>query len=420
MSRNAEAATLRQPADPSPADRHVHLLGWGLFAVLVLIALVRSGFMLGPLYGDETHFFPSTVGLIPFRPVKLYAFREISSPTFFIAFSYVLQVLGRRVFWCRLIVLGCLVGCAFAFRAAGRRAADSAGTPRVFVGVGWALLLAFPYFVGCGVYYYTDVPALLFGLLAVGACEKGRTGRAAAWAALALHCRQYFVFIAAGAAAHEALTWWQTRDRAALKRMAIWTLPVLTYLPYVALWGGASSMEAIDPRQAALPLVRPWHVTYMFAACGLYMLPAALAVAASRWNWRKAAFMALAVAAFLVFPPRPNLYYRLIESPIETLGLADSGLRALLGQTGALAVLAVGMAVGAALHYELLFRGGPSGRPLALMIAAYWGMNLFSHLAWDKYLLPVMPLLYLAALRQPSLKTSAARATRTSPLLRTA
>jgi hypothetical protein len=388
---------------PGPAARLLDAAALAFFATLVLIALVRTEFLTGPLYGDEKHFFPSTVALVPFRFEKLASLKELSSPTFFVAVSFVLSLLGPNIVWCRLLVLGALIGCVTLYRRSARAAARELGLPPLVAPLSLVLLLTFPYLVGCGVHYYTDVPALLFGLLSFSAYRRGRTVPAVLWAVLAVHCRQFFMFIPAGASAAEGWRWLGTRDRRALGRAALWLLPVGTLLPYIVLWGGPSPLLGLDPRMAALPAVQPRHVTYLFGAAGLYLLPLGLGAAALGWNRTKAACCAAAVLLFCVFPPRPNLYYQIMGAPIRTLGVLDSALRNALGHRAALVALAAAVVVAAALHYELFARARTAQRGGAKwMIAAFWGMNLFSHLTWDKYLLPVLPLLYLTALRHPA------------------
>ncbi len=407
MSVAAQSAAEMTGASDQRTARLIDRAGWVLFALLLAVALVRSRLLTAPLYGDERHFLPSTVALAPFTPEKLAGFRELASPTFFIACSYVVHVLGANVAWLRLLVLASLLACVLVFRRAAREAAERAGAAPAFGALAWALLLTFPYLVGCGVYYYSDVPALLFAVLAVRDRLRGRTATALLYAALALHCRQYYAFIPAAMVAAEGWRWLRRRDGQALARAALWTLPIISFMPYVLFWGGPSPMRAIDPRLEALPAVQPWNAAFLLAACGLYLLPVSVYLGRRRWGALKIGCVVAALAFFAAFPPRPNLYYEIIGSPIRTLGVLDAALRALLGDGGALAALALGMASAAVLHYELLGRSGGGGGDLKWMLAAFWAMNLASHLAWEKYLLPVLPLLYLLALRHPSVRRAA-------------
>jgi len=72
------------------------------------------------------------------------------------------------------------------------------------------------------------------------------------------------------------------------------------------------------------------------------------------------------------------------------------------GEKGVLpesAVLFLGMGLAAVLHYELFVRCRQrEAAPLRWMLPAFWTMNLFSHLACEKYLLPVLPVAYLLCL----------------------
>ena len=377
-------------------------LGFSLFGGLLLGALVRTGFLTGPLYGDETHFFSSTISLIPSRLGNLDTLKELSSPSFFIAFSFALQLLGKSIVWCRLLVLLTLFGCAWGYHRTAAEIVRKSGSPRVSVHITWILLLTFPYFVGSGVYYYTDIPALFFAILAFGAHEKGKTGMAILWSTLALHCRQYLVFIPLGMTAFALWQWLRGGGRKSLLLAVAWLLPMLTFIPYLLFWGGLSPMIRNNPRLAELPLVMPWHVTYLAAACGLYLLPLAIWLGWRRWSVGKFAWVVTALLLFSIFPPRSNVFYGLTGSSFPTLGFLDIALRGLFGARGETALLAGGMGAAAVLHYELLVRGRQEdGNSLKWMVAAFWVMNLFSHLAWEKYLLPVLALLYFLALRHP-------------------
>jgi len=112
-----------------PAEGWADALSLVLFGALLFVALVRSGFLLGPPYEDERHFFPSALGLIPLDVSKLEYFEEVSSPTFFIAVSFLLGLLGEHLFWCRLMVLLCLVGCVYVYRSLSREVARSLNLP---------------------------------------------------------------------------------------------------------------------------------------------------------------------------------------------------------------------------------------------------------------------------------------------------
>lgn len=190
-----------------------------------------------------------------------------------------------------------------------------------------------------------------------------------------------------------------------------WRFPS-PHVPYLILWRDVSPMRTVYPQLAQLPVIVPAHISYLFASAGVYLLPLALWLAARRWTPAKLVWVVAAAGWVLLFPPRLNLYFALLGTPITTLGLADSVLDGFMRGSAKTSACALGAAIAAALHFELLTRIRPRERALSCLIVAFWATTLFTHLAWDKYLLPVLPLLYLAALTHDSVDAAPAPAQR--------
>lgn len=174
-----------------------------IIGMTVLAAIAYTRFFTRPIYGDEGHFFANTLTLLPLSLQRLEHFDEFSSPTFFIPFAFLLKWTSASIVWCRLVVFVCFcVTLSRYARLAERHGrawnASAAATPWTLL-----LLLTFPYFFSCGVYFYTDVPAMMFGLLTYEAFAQRRLLQAALWATLALHCRQFMIFVPLGLAACE-------------------------------------------------------------------------------------------------------------------------------------------------------------------------------------------------------------------------
>ena len=356
-------------------------------------------------YGDEWHFFPSTLALTPFTFSRLSAFQELSSPTFFIAFSYVLQVAGSHIEWCRALIFVSLCVSIHVYRRLAAQISADAGGPAWAADVSLLLLMTFPYLLVCGVFYYTDVPAMLFGVLAYRAFEERRSWQAVAWSTLALHCRQFMIFVPAAMAFVEL--WRARQSPASWGRVAMWSIPLLTYAPYLIMWRDVSPMRAVYPQLTALPVANPMHVAYLLAASGFYLLPLAARLAWRRWTWTKVLAVLLAAAWIAIAPPERNAFFALIDRPITTLGLVDSALSWLGSPALRTGMLAAGAGMAAALQFELLARTPESTLTLRVLLVAFWVMNAFSHLTWDKYLLPVLPFIYLMALTHPAMSRPA-------------
>lgn len=383
-------------------------------ALVLLAGIVSVQFFTAPPFGDEARFLESTRALIPFNPARLRSFVEISSPTFFIAFSYVMQWTGLGLAAFRLIVFACLCVSVWQYQQLVDRVARKADASTRAGTVIVVLLMMFPYLIVGGVHFYTDIPAMMFGLLCYAAYLERRQASTIVWATLALHCRQFMIFVPIGLAL--ALWWTAPSDR----RQRRWSvllvaLPALTYVPYLALWRDVSPMRSVYPQLAPLPLVVPAHLSYMMASAGAYLLPLAVWIARQRWTPTKIGIAIGAAAWVLWFPPQPNLYFALLGRPIVTLGLVDSALDHVVHGTGRTMVYALGAAIAAALHVELFTRTPSSDSGLRWVLVCFWTMNLFTHLAWDKYLLPVLPFVYLAALAHPTLITPGGALRRAAP-----
>jgi hypothetical protein len=368
-------------------------------AVLIASALFYTRLFTVPAFGDESHFFATTVALSPFHIDKLATFRELSSPTLFIAFSSVVQAVGPSLPALRLIVFLSFGATLIVYRQLATEAARRAGLSSSAADVTFILLLTFPYLVICGVFFYTDLPAVLFGMLSYRSFERRQRVGAALWATLAIHCRQFMIFVPLSLACAEAWRW-RSRPAELLRGVGPWAIPVISYAPYLILWRDVSPMRQIYPQLAALPFVQPTHVSYLLAAIGLYLWPLAAWLSWRRWSMSATVCAAAAAAWIVAAPPHANEFFVLIDVDITTLGLVDSALTRIDPGAFRTVVLAAGAAAGAVLHYELLARA-PQASVLRWVIAVYWLMNLFSHLTWDKYLLPVLPFIYLAALAHP-------------------
>lgn len=388
------------------------------YAPMVLAATVAVGsvqFFLAPASGDEARFLASTFNLVPLGPATVAGFTEISSPTIFIVFALLAQWTGAGLASFRVVVFACFCLFLWQYQRLTSISARDAGTPAGMPTVVVSLLLTFPYLIFCGVRFYTDVPAMMFGVLSYQAFRNRRPGSAVVWATLALHCRQFMIFVPLGLAAAELVRSRQSA-RAWARGALLLAVPIASYIPYVILWRDVSPMRTVYPQLAQLPVIVPAHISYLFASAGLYLLPLALWLAARRWTAAKLVWVVAAAAWVLLFPPRPNLYFTLLGEPITTLGLVDSVLDGFLQGSAKTSAFALGAAIAAALHFELLTRILPRERALSCLIVAFWTTTLFTHLAWDKYLMPVLPFLYLAALTHDSVAAAPAPALRSGRL----
>lgn len=356
-----------------------------LFAALYgAVALYLDGLAF-TLRHDERWFWPASLAFshewIPSLGT-LRGYDRLSTPLAFVLFGSVEHLFRGGIAVGRWLnfTSAFLVTLAIAFRegVSRKRALLSA--------VG---LLLFPYFLGTASHLYTDIPAASLGLLGLLLYRRDRWLLSGLSFALAIASRQYLVFLPVAL----LLDAWSRRDT----RRGAWIAPLAaasTLLGWVALFGGLAPPAAVlGERIVTAPLLalEPSHALYSLVGVGFYfVLPERLLLGtrAPLVVSRRTVTVMLGLAvAFLAFPPRDNV----AMGVPPTMGFFDIAARKAFPLEAARLVLYYGLAVAACLRFS---RRDLSSR-LVLTNAA---VMLKSHVAWEKYLVPLLiTLWYLAA-----------------------
>jgi hypothetical protein len=372
-----------------------HLPRVAFFSLLVLLyaalffALDRLAF---PLRGDETHFWPTALrfsqSALPDLEL-LRSYGQLNTPLPFVLWGALERVLGLGVFAARLLnfLLSFAIVVFLATTALRRLPAPRWIVPAVGV-------LLFPYFLAIGTHAYTDMLPTALALLGVHLHLKGRYYLGAVAFALAISGRQYMVAFPVGLLAFELL-----RARGSIRGdLHRWVAPVLATATlggwYLFFGGFGPTAEIADQAivTARAEALLPRNTLYFLACVGFYFAVPMLVLTRTRPDWRYLATGRGAILAgvllvlFVLFPPLQNQNF-----PIPTMGYFDRALRPWLPDAGRIIVFYA---------FALLAMVQLRGRRLAFVfLLVNAALMAKAHIAWDKYALPLIVILwYLEAL----------------------
>jgi len=366
-----------------------------LFALpfLAVFSLTRFDF---PLHGDEVTFYPITqqfgAHLVP--PIHLLrSYEQLQTPLMFWAFGLLGRVVGFELWKLRagVALLSYLTLLLF-FRLC--RAHCHRTKPWLPIYTTAALALS-PYYLGASFYYYTDIPCLFTLMVALTfyLSDRPLTGAVAAGAAVLI--RQFSVFLPAA----YALSALKNRRRGGvdLRQGTLLILPFAMVLPLVLLWGGITPQNRLRQLIYKVGNFHPEFVTYLVLATGVYSLPLAILRIRDIFQWQRLGMIAILSPLFWLTVPRPNP--EVLNLPVKTLGYLDIALASIFGDHKAIPYFLLWI-LGCLVLYEVfqVERREPQ-RLILYSIFGFFIMNIFSHMVWDKYLLMVLPLVFLSLAR---------------------
>lgn len=369
---------------------------WYLLFVLpffVTFLLTRFDY---PIHGDEVSFYPITLqfGAYLVPPIHLLrSYEQLQTPLMFWAFGLLGRVVGFDLWKLRagVALLSYLTLLLF-FRLC--RAHCQGAKPWLSIYTTAALALS-PYYLGASFYYYTDVPCLFALMVALTLYLSNRPITGAVVAGLAGLIRQFSLFLP-GAYALNVLV--KARHaRMDLRQGAALLLPFGMLLPLIVLWGGFSPHNRLREMVHQVGSFHPEFVNYLVLATGAYALP--LAVLRARQIFQRQRLVVIAVLAplFWLAVPKPNA--QILNLPVQTLGYLDIALTKAFGNHKVIPYFLLWLLGGLILCEVFSIEWGESGKLILFAIAAFFVMNLFARMVWDKYLLLVLPLLFLSLAR---------------------
>ena len=359
-----------------------HFLVFGIGAVYAA-ALVHLDFLHFPIRGDELHYWPTTLSLFE-RGVpsieQLRSYNELATPLVFLIFGSLETLFHGGIVVGRAINLALSIALLALIAAAGR-----SSLPALLCAVG---MLAFPYYLPVSTHLYTDIIAATLSTAGVALHLSGRHGWSALAFILAIASRQMAVAFPLAIIAHEMLRQWTGGRRPSFDWA--WAAPLiaaLTFGGWVLFFGGLAPPTALRDQSLDVGRWYPNHALYLMTCIGLYfvVLEAILfrsIAALRRPAWSSAALALVVVVLFIAFPPLQN-----VNTITDTMGYLDRAARLVLSDAARMILYCV-LAVLACLRF----------RPFSLAGLALYA-NVCSmvkvQVAWDKYALPVLAVLWL-------------------------
>ncbi len=360
---------------------------------LAVFALTRFDY---PIHGDEVTFYRITLefsahDLPPVQLLKTYD--HTATPLTFFAFGLLGRAIGFDLWKMRVgVALLSFLTLLLFFRLC--RATCDGSAPWLPIYATAALALS-PYYLGASLYYYTDIPCLFAMMVALTFYLSGRPLAGALAAGTALLIRQFSVFLPAAHAVTSI-----TKERRAetdLRRWALLTLPFAMLLPFILLWGGITPQNRFRGMVRQGGYFHPDFVNYLVLATGVYSLPLALLRVRDIFQRERILHIALLTPLFWLAIPRPNS--SVLNLPVKTLGYLDIALTGAFGDHKTLPYFLLWL-LGCLILYEVfqIERHEPE-RLILFAIAGFFAMNLFAYMVWDKYLLMVLPFVFLSLAR---------------------
>ncbi len=374
------------------------------FVIVFQLAVILVGNFIRPEWGhwgDEWHFqntikqFGEEISLHNLRH-----YEEMSTPLPFLAYALWGKLVGFELFHLRILSLIMAVITYLVFhRLLFISIKDE---KKVFWGA--VLLVIQPYMIGFSIFVYTDMMAILFLLLAVLWHIRRRPILLGLCLVMAILSRQYMAFLVFGGGIYYLLEHITIKRRDSLTMLAAAVLSVVPYLILVFWWGGLSPDSSLRQRYLGDGFYfHPTTVSLYVSLIFIYLFPLILYYARKFYCgltvWMVSLIGSIFYVLFPVGPSKPS-----VEVGIPTVGLFHRLLRYSLGQgfweqvvfhLGFVLAVPVLYSLATDLYQRLRQHLFDIKLFLDLAIIAFLVMMPFSYLGWEKYFLPVVPLLIL-------------------------
>jgi hypothetical protein len=346
--------------------------------------LVASDFLRFPIRLDEVHFWPTTLwffadGLPSVERLRNYP-GALNTPLPFLITGSLEYFFHGGISVARGLNFALSFALFVSIGALGRFSL------RAFLcAAGLALC---PYFFLVSLHDYTDMIPVAFIAAAIVLYFSDQHWWCALCCALAIASRQYAVAFPAAIFGYELLLRLSGQVRGSVAPLLAPLLASLSLLGWFFLFGGMAPQTEMTQQGIVVSRWFPDHVLYFLSCVGFYFVFIELILFRSlqeiqRTPYRVAATVILVCIAFWSFPPISNP----AEYPIPTMGYLDRGLRFVAAGPVRIASLCA-FAILACLRFQLFSLG-------SILLAANALTMIKAPLAWDKYALPLLAILWL-------------------------
>jgi hypothetical protein len=393
-------------------------VGWkrmlvAAWVVLAFQTVVAWGVGIGrPFRGDEPHFVETIIefGTRPLNLDLLAHYNEMSGPVPFVLYGTWGRLFGFGPQALRLFSI--VVGLATYLLWYWFLHSET-GSLRLAAG-GTAFVALHPYVLYLSLFVYTDMLAILCLIGALIAVRRERPLALAAFLCAAVLNRQYLIFGTAAAGCYFLARCWKTRER----RDALSVIAVAgSTLPLAALcllWRG------LCPDGALKQVYFDQHLAFHVPSLVLYVSLAALYLApilAFRWQgffgqqascthnfaaWVPGVAALLLCGLYFFYPVTPSR--PAIEAGIEQVGMLHQALHRLFASSLVEhATFFMGFVIGVAVVVRIGLDAAARWRRgeidfqffLDLNVILFLAVMPFSYLHWEKYFIPLVPVLLL-------------------------
>ncbi|MCU0417293.1 MAG: hypothetical protein MUE33_08905 [Cytophagaceae bacterium] len=337
---------------------------------------------------DEYHFH-RTIRLFITSPnlQTLKTYEEMSTPLPFILYALWSKLGTVELEWLRVFSL--LIFCTTSIVLRQYLALFS--TPWLS-NVGILLFSLNPYIIGLSLFVYTDMLCILFFISALYFYKNKNYHYMALSITAAIACRQYAVFLPIGLFI-TLLIENNFRYRVILKPTVYLLASLMPFIPLVLLWNGIHPDNNLH--KLYIPYAFSYHpsatVAYIISLF-LYSIPISLLVLFTS----KVSSKVVAISIFLsilywIIPVRPSECS--VEGGFTTIGLIDKALHTILAETClidcfyfiafGLGIYFLGIMTLENIRYKKYLT--------VVIILCYLAVMPFSYITWEKYILPLLP-----------------------------
>jgi len=368
------------------------------FTVVLIADLERS------FWGDESHYV-ETINYFGerFSLDRLRDYEEMSTPLPFILYALWGRLFGFDLYILRLLSLLIALVTYLLFH----RLLFTA-TQKTWLSF-WAsvFLVVHPYMVGLSIFVYTDMPAMLCMITACLAVIRKKPFWLWLSLAGALLCRQYFVFFTLGVTIFYLIRWMALQNR---RESVFFLTSVLSHVPVLLLfwlWQGFTPVNGMKLLYMDYAFTfHPSFLTLYISLLFIYMIPIVICRWRTFYKDRVLLFASFVLCwLYWLFPVAP-------AGPSRDVGLTTVGLfhRAVKNLSDGIAVDQVIFFIGFCLGLPLLlmfiksayalirYREWTLSLMLDIIIILFFIVMPFSYLCWEKYFIPVIPVLILRML----------------------
>ena len=374
------------------------------FLILTYLLVLALAGIRAPAWSDESHFV-ETVRLFgnQFTLDTLLHYEEMSMP-----FTFVLYAGWGRLFSFELPVLRILsLLIAFATYVSFYQLAVSLDVRRslAIALTGWLALN--PYMMGLSLFVFPDMLTILFVILAIRGVLADKPIALALFNALGLLCRQYFVFVTIAAFCLYIIRYAKTREARALRALGWLSASLIPCLVLFAFWGDVAPDNELKSLYMNSGFsYQPDFATLYFVLLFLYPLPFIV----SRWRTFYTDRKVLAgsfVLSWLYWSFPVRAANPALAGGVETVGLMHRLLSGAFDQIGVDIIFFIlfflSLPVFYAIARDLWGRRKNSidtAAILHLLVVSFFIVMPFSYLCWEKYFLPVLPVLLVLLIKE--------------------